>query len=141
MFFAILIAFLGIGILGWQYHQIEKKRIPALEEKIERQREEIQQKAAQDVLDKFMAARISKNKARAINYFTEGAMEQKNQKEFVLIDDFTSYEILKSEKLAENRFQFASKIYKKEGTADFVEVIVLTEILDKYYVDSVKIAG
>jgi len=134
MFLAILIAFLGIGILGWQYRKIEGEKIPAIEEKME-------QKSVESFLDRFMEYRIDKNEKRAGGFLTERAMEQKLQNKFVLIDNFENYEITKSEKLADNNYRFIVKIISEEGTGDFVEVIVLTKILDKYYIDSVQIAG
>ncbi len=127
MTFAILIALLGIGILGWQYHQLEKKRIPKLEEKIE-------QVAAEDILERFMAT-------RAESLLTERAMEQKKQAKFVSVNDFESYEILKTEKLEEDKYRFIVKLYREEGIGEIVEVIILIKILDKYYIDSVQIAG
>lgn len=141
MTFAILIALLGIGILGWQYRQLEKKRLPELEEKIEEQKEEMEQKTAESVLDKFILARIEKNESQAIHYLTERAMEQKNRGKFVLINDFGSYEILKTEKLGEDEYQFIVKLYREEGIGEIVEVIILIKILDKYYIHSVQIAG
>ena len=134
MFFAILIAFLGIGILGWQYRQLEKERIPALEEKIEKT-------TAQDVLDKFMQARIEKDEVKALRYLTEASMEQKLQEEFSLVDSFESYEVLKTEKLEQDRYRYIVKIYEEGGLSDFVEVIISIKILDRYYIDSVQIAG
>ena len=135
MFLAILIAFLGIGILGWQYRKIEGEKIPAIEEKME-------QKSVESFLDRFMEYRIDKNEKRAGGFLTERAMEQKLQNKFVLIDNFENYEITKSEKLADNNYRFIVKIIiSEEGTGDFVEVIILTKILDKYYIDSVQIAG
>ncbi len=140
MSLAILIAFLGIGILGWQYHRLEKKRIPLIEEEINRQKEQMEQKTAENVLDKFMSARIEKNEAQATHCLTEGAMEQKNRGQFTLINKFESYEALKTEKLTENKYRFVIKIYEEE-MGDFVEIIILTKILDKYYIDSVEMAG
>jgi len=134
MFLAILIAFLGIGILGWQYRKIEGEKIPAIEEKME-------QKSVEFLLDRFMEYRIDKNEKRAEGLLTERAMEQKLQNNFVLIDNFENYEIIKSEKLVDNNYRFIVKIMSEEGTGDFVEVIILTKILDKYYIDSVQIAG
>lgn len=134
MFLAILIAFLGIGILGWQYRQLEKERIPALEEKIEK-------RSTQDVLDKFMQARIEKDEVIAKRYLTEASMEQKLQEEFSLINDFASYEVLKTEKLKQDKYRYIVKIYEEGERSDFVEVIILIRILDRYYIDSVQIAG
>lgn len=141
MIFAILIALLGIGILGWQYRQIEKKRIPELEKKVEEQKEEMEQKEAEDILDKFILARIGKNETQAALYLTERAMEQKKQGKFVLVNDFESYEILKAEKMEEGKYRFIVKFYQREGMGNLVEVLILTKILDKYYIDSAEIAG
>lgn len=140
MGFAILIAFLGIGILGWQYHQLEKKKIPLLEEEIAKQKETMEERLAESVLEKFMLARIGRREAQALAYLTERAMEQKRGNEFSLINKFEDYEILAIEKLEENKFRGAVKIYEEERK-DFVEVIILIKILDKYYIDSVEIAG
>jgi len=134
MFLAILIAFLGIGILGWQYRQLEKERIPALEEKIEK-------RSAEDVLANFMQARIEKNEVVAKRYLTETSMEQKNQGEFLLIDSFENYEVLKTEKLDQDNYRYIIKIYEGGGVGDFVEVINLIKILNRYYINSVQIAG
>ena len=134
MTFAILIALLGIGILGWQYRQLEKKRLPELEKKIEEQEEKIEQTAAEDILERFMAT-------RAESLLTERAMEQKKQAKFVSVDDFKSYEILKTEKLEEDKYRFIVKLYREEGIGEIVEVIILIKILDRYYIDSVQIAG
>jgi len=133
MFLAILIAFLAIGILAWQYQRIEKERLPALEEKIEK-------RSTEDVLDKFMQMRIDKNEKGTLRYLTEGAVQQRDQAEFSLLDDFESYEILQSEKLDEEKYRYVVKIYE-EGMGDFIEVITLIKILDNYYIDSVQIAG
>ena len=141
MIFAILIALLGIGILGWHYRQLEKKRLPELEEKIEEQREKIEQGIVKDVLDKFISARIRKNESQATFFLTERAMEQKKQGKFVLVNDFESYEILKTEKLGEGKYRSTVKLYREGGISNLVEVIILTKILDRYYIDSVGIAG
>ena len=131
---ALLLAFLGIGILGWQYRRIETEKIPALEEKIE-------QKTAESALDKFMRFRIGKNEQAALNYLTEVAMEQKNSNKFLLLGDFETYEILNQDKLSDDRYRFAVKIYDGGKMNDRVEVITLTKILDQYYVDSVEMGG
>ncbi len=133
MALAILIAFLGIGILGWQYRKIEREKIPALEQKME-------EKSVESVLDRFMEYRIDKNETRAGGLLTERAMEEKLQNKFVLIDDFSNYEIIKSEKLADGNYRFIVKILE-EGADDLVEIILLTKIIDKYYIDSVEMAG
>jgi len=131
---ALLLAFLGIGILGWQYRKMETEKIPALEEKIE-------QKTVESVLDKFMRARIGKNEQVALGYLTEVALEQTNNNEFSLLGDFKTYEILNQDKLSDGRYRFAVKIYDSDKMNDWVEVIALTKISGQYYIDSVVMGG
>ncbi len=125
---AVVIALVGIGILGWQYHQLEEKRLPAIEEEIAKQKEEMARRKAQDVLERFLETRDD-------NLLTERAMEQKKQKELFLIDDDGSYEIVGTEKISEKEYRFLVKI------GDYIHVISLIEISNKYYIDSVEIAG
>ena len=132
--FALLLAFLGIGILGWQYRRIESEKVPALEQRLE-------QKSAEVVLEKFMHARIQQSEKTALNYLTEVAMEQKNSNEFSLLGDFQTYEILNQDKLSDGHYRFAVKIYDGGKMNNWVEIIVLVKILDQYYVDSVEMGG
>jgi len=118
---ALVAAILGIAVLGWQYNRLEKKQLPALEEKIERN-------SAQDVLRRFL-------ETRADIFLTERAMEQKSKGEFILEDNVKYYEILKTDKLADDNYQFSVKV------GDFTEIIILTKILGSYYVDSIETAG
>ena len=118
---ALVAAILGIAVLGWQYNRLEKKQLPALEEKIERN-------SAQEVLRRFL-------EKRADIFLTERAMEQKSKGEFILEDNVKYYEILKTDKLADDNYQFSVKV------GDFTEIIILTKILGSYYVDSIETAG
>jgi len=134
---AVLVVTLVGGILSWQYRRMteeSEERISSLEDVIERG-------FAQNMLDKFMTARIKKNETQANIFLTERAMEQKIQGKFILIDNFNSYIIFKSEKLEKNKFRFIVKIYKDNIMSEIVEVIALIKILDGYYIDSVEIAG
>ncbi|MFH1841534.1 MAG: hypothetical protein ABH800_02130 [Candidatus Nealsonbacteria bacterium] len=139
--FAIVIAFLGIGILGWQYRKLEKERLPLIEEEMEKQKEEIELRSAQDFLDNFMSARKEKQEEKINAYLTEGAMEKKFQGIISFAEDFDSYDILKKEKMEDGRYRFTLKIYQQEGIVSSVEIIFLVKILDAYYVDSVDLAG
>lgn len=134
---AFLVAFLGIGILSWQYHKIAEKS----EQEIHSIKETMEQNLAEDVLNKFMEARLEKKEKQAITYFTENAMEQHLKNEFTLIDNFVSFEILKTEKLENTKFRFIVKIQEENENNEVIEVIIITEILDRYYVDSAQIAG
>ena len=132
--FALILAFLVIGVLGWQYRRIEKEQVPALEERLD-------QKSAEVVLEKFMHARIQQNEKTAVTYLTEAAVEQKNKNEFSLLGDYKTYEILNQDKLPDGRSRFGVKIYNEDKTNDWVEVIILTKVSDQYYIDSVEMGG
>lgn len=134
MLFSVVISLIGIGILGWQYRQIEQKRLPAIEEEIKRQKEVMEEKSAQAVLDKFMSARAGGNITQAMLYLTENAAEQINRGEFSLEEKIESYETLNGERLGENSFRFVVKTNE-------IEIITLIKILEKYYIDSIAIAG
>ncbi|MBI2450612.1 MAG: hypothetical protein HYV47_03730 [Candidatus Nealsonbacteria bacterium] len=117
---ALIVAILGIVVLGWQYNRLEKQQLPALEEKIE-------QNSARDVLRRYL-------ETRADILLTERAMEQKVRGEFVL-EDIKSYEILKVEKVADEQYKFHVKV------GDFTEIITLIKVLSSYYIDAIDTAG
>ncbi len=121
MSIALVAAIFGVAVLGWQYNRLEKKQLPALEEKIERN-------SAQDVLRRFL-------ETRADIFLTERAMEQKSKGEFILEDSVKYYEILKVDKLADGSYRFNVKV------GNFIEIIILTKILGSYYIDSIETAG
>lgn len=131
---AFLLAFLSAGVLSWQYYKISKGQIVSLSANVEKE-------SVLNILERFMAARIAKNEAQAKTYFTERAMEQYLKGEFSLIDDFKSFEILKTEKLDENKFRFIVKFCEQDETRCVAEVITLVKITDRYYVDSLELAG
>ena len=133
---AFLVAFLGIAILSWQYHKIAEKEIFSLKQNIE-------QNSAEDLLEKFMAYRIEKNENQAMLYLTENAMEQKNQEKFLLINNFKNFELLKTEKIDETNYKFTVKIQAENNNYEIIEIIFITKILelDRYYIDSIEIAG
>lgn len=140
MAIALLAATAGLLILGWQYRQLEEKRLPALEREIEKQREEIEIRAAQNLLERFMSSRLNRNMAQATLYLTENAVEQERIGGFTLLDDYESFRIINREKLAEHEFRFTIEINSKT-TGTFVEVITVTKILENYYVNSIQLAG
>ncbi len=118
---ALAAAILGIAILGWQYNRLEKKQLPALEEKIE-------QNSAHDVLRRFLAT-------KADILLTERAMEQKNQGSFSMDSNANNYEILSAEKIADGTYKFVVKV------GGLTEIITLIKISDVYYIDSIMTAG
>ncbi|KPJ56125.1 hypothetical protein AMJ49_05655 [Parcubacteria bacterium DG_74_2] len=137
---AVLVTLLAIGVLAWQYQRIEEKT-EKTEEEIVELKDAIEQQSAMDLLERFMDVRLEKNEAQALTYFTERAMEQYYQDEFVLMDNFESFEVLKTEKLEETKFRFTTKIKTKDEMNYFVELITVIKILDSYYIDSIETAG
>ena len=133
---AFLVAFSGIAILSWQYHKISEKEIFSLKQTIE-------QAAAENLVEEFMQYRIEKNENQAMVYLTENAVEQKNQGKFLLINNFKSFEILKTEKISGERYRASVKIQEENENYEIVEIITIIKILtlDKYYIDSIEIAG
>lgn len=141
MVLATVISLLGIGILGWQYRQIEKQRIPKLQEEIERQKAEVEKKSAELVVERFMSARIKGDAAQTKRYLTENAIRQIESKEFELIKT-ERYEVLNASIPEEGKTRFAVKVFYKEGgVGDLVELVTLVKILDAYYIDSLEFAG
>ena len=131
---AFLATLLGIGFLSWQYHK-------TAEEKMDSQEQIMEENSAKNLLKEFMEKRIEGNEEEAGICLTENAMEQKNKGNFFLISNFKSFEIIKTEMVNETEYLFTIKIKEGNGNNYLIEIIKLTKILDKYYIDSVEIAG
>lgn len=133
---SFVIALIGITLLGWQYHKISQEEIDSLKQNIE-------ENSAKELVNKFMQYRIDKNENQAMIYLTENTMEQKNLGQFILIDNFKSFKIEKTEKLNETAYQFTIIIQKENGIGNFIETIIVSKNLDlnEYYIDSVQVAG
>jgi len=141
---AVILAILAVLLvslaLSWQY----KRMAAESEEKMSSLEDMVEESLVEDALDRFMTARINRNEAQAGVYLTEKAMEQKESGEFSLVDDFESYQIVEKKKLSNtssNSFEFIINLHSEDKVSSIVEIIVLTEILDNYYVDSVIIGG
>ena len=122
-----------IQILGWQYNRIAKEEISSLEMKIEKN-------AAWAVVKDFLEARVAKNEDQARVLLTERAMETIFGGEVELIDDLRSFEIMESNLTGENEFGFLVKVRHQNGT-EAIELIKVTKILERYYIDSVELPG
>ena len=129
MVVAITIAFVGIAILGWQYRRLEKERIPALEQ-------EIEQRDVKDALDSFMQIRIEGKEEQILRYLTERVVEKAAS-----ISRIDSYEVVSIEKIDEDEYRFAVRIYQEGELTGFIEVIRLIKIINRYYIDSIELAG
>ena len=131
---AFLLAFLSAGILSWQYHNISQREIVSLKGSVE-------MGSAGNVLEGFMVARISRNEAQAKIYFTENTMDQYMRGKFSLINNFQVFEVLKKEQLVENKFRFIVNLCEQNKINCTSEVVTLIKILDRYYLDSLELAG
>ena len=136
--FAVVLLVMGELFLAWQYQRLEKGRLAELEQKLEEHQNTLEERAAQDVLEKFLEARMTTDEQRASRYVTEEAMFQHQQGlfEFSGVQD---YKISKKEKLQEGMFRFQVEI-TRDG-AKQIEIIELLKVSDEYYVDSVQLAG
>jgi hypothetical protein len=140
MTIALVVTLAGLAVLGWQYRQLEEKRLPALEEELKRQKEDIEKGEAQRVLEGFMTIRADGNRPMAMLYLTENTAEQEIAGQFELLNNCQSYRILNFERISENSFRAAVETCL-EGVTSFVELIDLLKISDNYYIDSVLLAG
>src|SRR4030042_3568040 len=75
---AILAVIIVSFVLSWQY----KRMAAESEEKLSSLEDVVEESLVEDAVDRFMMARINKNKAQAGVYLTEKAMEQKENGEF-----------------------------------------------------------
>jgi len=130
---SFLVMILVIQILSWQYNRIAKEEIFNLEERVE-------QAEARSRLKDFLEARIDGNESQAKILLTERAMEKVFNGEVQLIDDMESYEILEDKRTEEGGFSFLVKIRHGDGT-ESLELIKATKIMERYYIDSVKLPG
>ena len=138
---AVLAMMMAEGVLIWRLLDFARKEVPTLKQTAEQQSAQYEQQAAEYVLDKFMESRIDRQQDQALIYLTENAMDQYSKKEFDLINNFKSFEVLKSEKLGETKFRFIVRIKQEDDLNEIVEAVRIIKILDRYYVDSVEIAG
>ncbi|MFH1714477.1 MAG: hypothetical protein ABH831_02715 [Candidatus Nealsonbacteria bacterium] len=134
---AVLVVLAISFFLSWQYNRIVKDS----EEKLTSLEDILKDSLVQGVMDKFLTARINSNETQAKVYFTEGAMEQLQNNEFELIDNFESYRILKKDRLEDESFKFTVILYGKDKIEEITEIIIMVEILDNYYIDSINVAG
>jgi len=128
-----LMMILVIQILSWQYNRFAREEISSLEMRTEKN-------MAQVVLRDFLNARIAKNESQAKILLTERAMEGVSKEGVELINDLKSFESLKGESVGESDFSFLVKIYHQNGT-ESIELIRVTKILERYYIDSIQLPG
>lgn len=139
--FSVVLLLLGEALLGWQYNRLEQKRIPELEQKIAIQNLEIQEQKAEDALRLFLDARINNEENKILRYLTERAMFDSEQGDFELFGNLGDYEIQNKESIGENEFRFMVQVFSKTDRLLQLELIGVNEILGKYYIDSLQLAG
>lgn len=141
MLIALAVLIVGQLILVWQYNRLEKERLQKLEEEFAAQKQEFQEQMAEDVLTAFLDARIAREEQKALRYVTEQAMQQHAEGAFVLLGEFTDYEIQRKEKLDETTFRFYILLTGENKLPPQVEILRVTKILGEYYIDSVELGG
>lgn len=139
---AVLIALvLVIGgelILAWQYNRLEQKRIPQIEQELQRQREEAEKEKAELVLTAFLDARIAKDSTKITRYITEQAALQRQEGAFEFFG-VQNYEIQERGELGEGAFRFRVELTRDRLKQ--IEIVELVKIGENYYVNSVQLAG
>ena len=138
---ALVILIAGEAALAWQYHRLEKKRLPQIEQKLAQQQQELEKQNAQNILESFLKARIGREEVRATRYLTEVAMQQRETGKFQLVGDFTDYEIRDTQRADENSFRFQVALLGEGDILQELEIIHVRKILEDYYIDSVELAG
>ncbi|MCH7604442.1 hypothetical protein IID24_00370 [Patescibacteria group bacterium] len=138
---AVILLVIGQAILLWQYNRLEGHRLVEIEEQLAKQQQAIEKGEAQDVLEKFLAARVAQDETKASRYVTERAMQQKVDGDFVLIAEYEDYEIVNTQKLKEDVFQYQVEMTVQDGLPPQIEIIKVIKILESYYIDSVTLAG
>ena len=134
---SFIACFVLIAGLSSQYHKMADKN----QEEIETVEQTMERIAAKEALNRFMYARLDKQEEQAKIYFTENAMEQYLQNEFMLINKFKSFEILNVEKLQDAKFRFSVDIQESDGVNNIIESIIVIKISDRYYINSINLAG
>jgi len=138
---AIILLALGQAVLLWQYNRLEGDRLTGIEEQLAKQQQIIEKGEAQDILEKFLVARLAQDETKASRYVTERAMQQKVDGDFVLIAEYEDYEIVSTQKLQEDVFQYQVEMTVQDGLPPQIEIIKVIKILESYYIDSVILAG
>ena len=138
IFFAVALLVVGEMLLAWQYQRLEKGRLAELEQKVQEQQQTMEERVAQEVLEKFLEARMIGDEQKAARYVTEEAMLQLRQGLFEFYG-VQNYKINKKEKLVEGIFRFQVEIARDHSKQ--IELIELLKISGEYYVNSVQLAG
>jgi hypothetical protein len=150
----ILAIIVGGGILG--YLRYFKREIVSISQFPEIKKPEKiikdEETLAKEMIIDFMDARMARDVNRAKSHLTDNGKKSYSQIEFIdsaLVGisnpHYSRYEILKSEKLDSNKFEFIVRIYeylvetKEKGDFQyFDEELTVIKSNNKYFVDSVK---
>lgn len=140
---ALIILIGGEAVLVWQYHRLEKQRLPRIEQELLEQKREIQKKEAEETVKSFLDLRLAKDEKRASRYLTERTMQKREEGTVTLLPEFDmeTYQILKRESIDENAFRFEVELLGEQGQLLQIEILRLIKILDEYYIDSIELAG
>ncbi|OHA63012.1 MAG: hypothetical protein A2748_03785 [Candidatus Wildermuthbacteria bacterium RIFCSPHIGHO2_01_FULL_45_20] len=137
----IVILVAGELILFWQYQRLEAKRLPAVEQKIERQQQELERARAENALKEFLALRIDGKEGKAKLFLTEQAEVQMRQAGLKLTDNFTDYEIELLGVMEEGRVRFQVAMVGADGLQKQLELITVQKNGGEYYIDELRLAG
>ena len=135
---AVVLLVVGELLLAWQYRNLEEGRLSDIEQKLEEQEKTIEQRAAVDALEEFLEARVTQDERKIVRYVTEGVMLQRTRGNFELYG-VQDYEIKRRDQVAEGIFRFQVSVSRER--VQQIEFIEVKKILDRYYINSVELAG
>ncbi len=133
---AFLVTFLGIKIISWSYEKTAGNGF--IEQQIT---ETIEKGSAELTMNEFMTARMNGNEDLVLSYLTEAAVDQYRENEFILTGDLISFKALSTEKISEEEYRFLIETQAENSRDGLIESITIIKILEKYYIDSIAIAG
>lgn len=152
---SVVVTILGIYVLAWQYDRLARERVPQLEREVEEQRTAIEeqrealeeqrsvleQQRAHNALLLFLQARISNREDQTVQYMSENAMLQFTEGEYELFRELDDFEVIDVNRLGGEEFQFNVEMSSESDRFELLEIITIRKITDRYYIDSLEIAG
>lgn len=138
---AVVAVAAGEAFLAWQYHRLERLRLPQIEAALEEQRASMEEGRARDALASFYALRLEGRDERALRFLTEEAVLQSEEGAFFFGGAWDDFLILAGERQDGGEFLFQVELTGEGGRLRAVEIVRVRSILGSYYVDSIERAG
>lgn len=170
MAFVLLFCFVALGAVTWQYsglcRECEQDNFRSAvknagdgerdnQDKINQknnQTEKVQNEgfsekeelSSENIIPRFMQARIERNQELALSFLSNQAREQfeKELSNLQLVNNnFVGFEILNKERIKETQFRFLVEVKGTSEIQDVVEAVTVTELPDTCFISYVELAG